>query len=291
MVAAYLLPFALLFDHGRSARRHRGAGDGCSSSGCARSRHCRLSREWRRRPRFWWSPVRYRVPRGADYSQVLSIIQAIFAPRERAAVFGLYGAVTGLAAVVGPLLGGWLVTADLWGTSWRSIFLLNLPVGVLLLAATVRWVPESRSRHPLRLDLPGVALSAAVCSSWSSRSFRVESSVAHLGDRMLAASVAGACDFAWSSNGSNGPAAHLSSPMSLFASVEFSSGGVVSRRPSMQSMWVLPGARALLPGASIHCVGGGLVLCSVLDRCHGRLRWAVPWRAKAGRAVILAGVS
>ena len=151
--------------------------------------------------------------------QVLSIIQAIFAPRERAAVFGLYGAVTGLAAVVGPMLGGWLVTADLWGTIWRSIFLLNLPVGVLLLAATLRWVPESRSRHPLRLDLPGVALSAAgvfllVFPLVQGRELGWPTWV--IG--MLAASVPVLATFAWFEQRLERAGGSPVVPMSLFAS-------------------------------------------------------------------------
>ncbi len=90
--------------------------------------------------------------------QLLSSIQVMYRPKERAAVFGAVGAVSGMAAVVGPLLGGWLVTADLWGTGWRSIFAINLPVGVAIAIAALLVVPNSTSDRPLRLDLPGVAL-------------------------------------------------------------------------------------------------------------------------------------
>jgi EmrB/QacA subfamily drug resistance transporter len=90
--------------------------------------------------------------------QLLSSIQTLYAPRERAGVFGIVGAVSGLAAVIGPLLGGWLVTADVAGTQWRSIFLINVPVGLVIVAAALAWVPESTSDRPLRLDVPGVVL-------------------------------------------------------------------------------------------------------------------------------------
>ncbi len=90
--------------------------------------------------------------------QLLSSIQVMYSPKERPAVFGAVGAVSGLAAVVGPLLGGWLVTADLWGTGWRAIFAINLPVGVIIAIAALALVPSSTSERPLTLDLPGVVL-------------------------------------------------------------------------------------------------------------------------------------
>lgn len=95
--------------------------------------------------------------------QLLATVQSLFAPRERAPWYGVIGAVTGLAAVIGPVLGGTLVDADLWGLGWRTIFLINAPVGVVILALTSVLVPETRSQHPLGVDLPGVlVLSAAL---------------------------------------------------------------------------------------------------------------------------------
>ena len=91
--------------------------------------------------------------------QVLSSLQALYAPRERAPMYGVIGAVSGLSAVIGPLLGGWLVTSHAFGIGWRSIFLINLPIGVVLVVLAFRWVPETRSEHPLRLDPLGLALS------------------------------------------------------------------------------------------------------------------------------------
>jgi len=90
--------------------------------------------------------------------QLLSTLQALYTPRERAAMLGLIGGVSGLSAVIGPVLGGWLVSADAFGMGWRSIFLINVPVGVALVVAALRWVPETRSEHPLRLDLVGLVL-------------------------------------------------------------------------------------------------------------------------------------
>jgi EmrB/QacA subfamily drug resistance transporter len=90
--------------------------------------------------------------------QVLSSLQAMYAARERAGMLGLIGAVSGLSAVIGPVLGGWLVSSDAFGIGWRSIFLINVPVGAVLVALAVRWVPDTRSDHPLRLDPLGLVL-------------------------------------------------------------------------------------------------------------------------------------
>jgi Na+/melibiose symporter-like transporter len=74
-------------------------------------------------------------------------------------MYGVIGAVSGLSAVIGPLLGGWLVTSHAFGIGWRSIFLINLPVGLALVVLAYRCVPETRSQHPARLDPVGLALS------------------------------------------------------------------------------------------------------------------------------------
>ncbi|GAA5086634.1 EmrB/QacA subfamily drug resistance transporter [Thermocatellispora tengchongensis] len=90
--------------------------------------------------------------------QGLGLIKEMFPPKEMAAAFGAFGPIMGLSSVGGPVLAGWLVEADFFGTGWRMIFLINLPVGLLALAGAIRFLPESRSSHAARLDLPGVGL-------------------------------------------------------------------------------------------------------------------------------------
>ncbi|MFD2691736.1 MFS transporter [Streptomyces phyllanthi] len=90
--------------------------------------------------------------------QVLSIVHATFPAHERGKVFGLFGAIVGLGAVSGPLLGALLIEWDLFGLGWRPIFLINLPVGIAGLVLGRRFITESRAPHALRLDLVGVAL-------------------------------------------------------------------------------------------------------------------------------------
>ena len=94
--------------------------------------------------------------------QVLSIIQVLFAPKERAGVFGALGAISGLAAVAGPLIGGILVTQNAFELGWRSVFIINVPVGIALFIAAALCIPESRATKRVRLDVLGVILISAV---------------------------------------------------------------------------------------------------------------------------------
>ncbi|MGY1498506.1 MFS transporter [Streptomyces sp. QTS52] len=90
--------------------------------------------------------------------QVLSIVHATFPAHERGKVFGLFGAIVGLGAVTGPLLGALLTEWDLFGLGWRPIFLINLPVGIAGLVLGRRFITESKAPRAMKLDLVGVAL-------------------------------------------------------------------------------------------------------------------------------------
>ncbi|MEU5702737.1 MFS transporter [Streptomyces aurantiacus] len=90
--------------------------------------------------------------------QVLSIVHATFPAHERGKVFGLFGAIVGLGAVSGPLLGALLTEWNLFGLEWRPIFLINLPVGIAGLVLGRKFITESKAPHALKLDLVGVAL-------------------------------------------------------------------------------------------------------------------------------------
>jgi EmrB/QacA subfamily drug resistance transporter len=93
--------------------------------------------------------------------QGLGIIRASFAPEDLGSAFGIFGPVIGLSAVLGPILGGLLVDADLWGTGWRLVFLINLPLGLAAALGAARLFPESRVRPAPTLDLVGTVLVAA----------------------------------------------------------------------------------------------------------------------------------
>lgn len=98
---------------------------------------------------------------GLMVPQVFGIIRSSLGPETRGRALGAYGAVLGLASVAGPLLGGLLVDADLFGLGWRTIFWVNIPVALVGLALRARFLPESWAPGGARLDLSGAALAAA----------------------------------------------------------------------------------------------------------------------------------
>ena len=108
--------------------------------------------------------VAFRAAQGASAAlmvpQVLATIQASCSGERRARALGLYGATAGIAAVVGQVAGGALVSADIAGTTWRPIFLVNVPLGLIGLVLAWRHVPITKSDLPARIDGLGTALLA-----------------------------------------------------------------------------------------------------------------------------------
>jgi EmrB/QacA subfamily drug resistance transporter len=98
---------------------------------------------------------------GLMFPQALAIIQVTVPPKDRGKAFGLLGATIGIATILGPLLGGVLITLDLFGSDWRLIFLVNIPIGLLAMVAAALELPESRSPDAPRLDVPGALLVTA----------------------------------------------------------------------------------------------------------------------------------
>ncbi|HEU5355854.1 MAG TPA: MFS transporter [Actinocrinis sp.] len=91
------------------------------------------------------------------YATSLALLGQSFRGRDRGVAFGIWGAITGVAVSLGPILGGVITT----GISWRGIFLVNVPIGIAALAVT-RWrVEESRAAHPGRPDFAGFVLLTA----------------------------------------------------------------------------------------------------------------------------------
>lgn len=88
----------------------------------------------------------------------LAIIIRAFPPEQYGLAIGIYGGISGLGLIAGPVLGGLLIQAE----SWRWIFLVNVPLGVIALAMTVLFVPESREeRHAVPIDWVGLVLLSA----------------------------------------------------------------------------------------------------------------------------------
>ncbi|GAA3234332.1 MFS transporter [Streptomyces lavendulae subsp. grasserius] len=90
--------------------------------------------------------------------QVLAIIHVTFPPHERGKAFGMFGAIIGLGAVSGPMLGALLTEWNILGLEWRPIFLINLPVGIAAILMGRAFITESKAPKALRLDLGGVVL-------------------------------------------------------------------------------------------------------------------------------------
>jgi EmrB/QacA subfamily drug resistance transporter len=90
--------------------------------------------------------------------QVLAILNAEFTGARRSRAFGAYGLAIGLGAVFGQLIGGVLIHLDLAGAGWRSIFLINVPIGLAAVLLAPRLLRESRSPVAARPDLVGTAL-------------------------------------------------------------------------------------------------------------------------------------
>ena len=85
----------------------------------------------------------------------LSIVRNTFHdPKERAQALGIWSGIFGVAAACGPVVGGILVSS----VGWRSIFWVNVPIGAAMIAAALRYVPESRAPRPRRVDVPGQLL-------------------------------------------------------------------------------------------------------------------------------------
>jgi EmrB/QacA subfamily drug resistance transporter len=91
--------------------------------------------------------------------QGFALVKVVFPPDQLRTALIPFGPVMGLATVAGPILAGWLLHLDLFGSQWRSIFLINVPIGVLAWCLGRRFLPRrSGEDATARLDLGGVAL-------------------------------------------------------------------------------------------------------------------------------------
>jgi EmrB/QacA subfamily drug resistance transporter len=93
--------------------------------------------------------------------QSFGLIRDIFTPARMGKAFAALGPVIGLSTVAGPVVAGLLIKADLFGTDWRALFLINLPVGAFALFVGARVLPAGKTRRDgLTLDWTGTVLMA-----------------------------------------------------------------------------------------------------------------------------------
>jgi len=108
--------------------------------------------------------IAFRVLQGAFGAvmipQGLAMVKQSFHPDDLQKAFIPFGPIMGLAAVLGPILAGFLIDADLFGTGWRMIFLINLPVGLAGTYLAVRYLPRTEPDRCKRLDVTGSVLLA-----------------------------------------------------------------------------------------------------------------------------------
>ena len=114
-----------------------------------------------------WSLVAFRVLQGATAAlmvpQVLALINTMFPVQERAKAMSAFGATIGIGAVAGQVLGGVLLDANLFGWGWRSIFFINVPIGLVAVVLAMRWLPKTEPTHRPKLDPVGaVGISLAL---------------------------------------------------------------------------------------------------------------------------------
>ena len=148
-------------DHGRPAGRPLGrrrlfligaAGFTLASAACALA----------------WSPealITTRVLQGAFGAlmipQGFGMLTEVLDERDMPKAFGLFGPIMGISAVLGPIVGALLIEADLFGSGWRTIFLVNVPLGLVCLAVGARWMPRTVVARGGGLDLLGMVLVGA----------------------------------------------------------------------------------------------------------------------------------
>ncbi|RDI42122.1 MFS transporter [Nocardia mexicana] len=114
-----------------------------------------------------WALVVFRILQGATAAlmvpQMLALINTMFPVSERPRAMAAYGATIGTGAVAGQVLGGVLLDADLFGWGWRTIFYINVPVGLAAAALAARWLPAHERNQRPKLDPVGaLGISAAL---------------------------------------------------------------------------------------------------------------------------------
>jgi EmrB/QacA subfamily drug resistance transporter len=90
--------------------------------------------------------------------QGFGILREVFPADEQQSAFAVFGPVIAFSSVLGPIIGGSIIDWNPWGTGWRFVFLINVPLGLAAIIGAIRLVPKSRPNRGVRLDLVGTVL-------------------------------------------------------------------------------------------------------------------------------------
>lgn len=93
--------------------------------------------------------------------QVFASVTVLVPAARRHSVYGVIGIVMGMATISGQVIGGLLIGADLFGSGWRPVFWVNVPIGIAMVLLAMRFLPDTRSAVTRKLDLPGVLVVSA----------------------------------------------------------------------------------------------------------------------------------
>jgi DHA2 family multidrug resistance protein-like MFS transporter len=211
-----------------------------------------------------------------------SVLTVLFNQQERPKAVGVMAGVTFVAFPIGPILGGWLLSSYWWG--W--VFLINVPVVVVSLAAVIVLVPESRASQRPGLDLVGVAASAAGLVAVTYGLIEA-GQVGWSNVGALALMIAGvallAGFFAWERRLTRRPGGQPLIDLSLFGSASFTWGVILALVPILAMLGILFTMPQYFQGVlGTSAMGSGLRL---LPLVAGLIAGAVP----AARVVRLVG--
>jgi len=225
------------------------------------------------------------------FSVSLALLADAFRGKDRGVAFGVWGATTGLAVAVGPLLGGVLTS----GLSWRAIFLVNLPIGILTVVIALAKVAESKAPQARRPDWVGFVLFTAALSALVYG--LIESNQRSFSSSLVIGCLVGAALLLAVFVVVERRSSHPMFDLSLFAKPTFSGGAIAAFGLSGSLFAMLLylvlylqnvlGYSPLQTGLRLLVLSGGILATSTLA---GRLTSRVPVRMLIGPGLLLVGV-
>jgi len=225
------------------------------------------------------------------FSVALALLADAFRGKERGVAFGIWGAITGLAVAIGPVVGGGLTS----GLSWRWIFFVNLPIGLLAIALTAGQVAESRDPSPRRPDWAGfVSFTAALTLLVFGL---IKSNDRGFTDGLVLGCLAAAAVLLVAFLAVERSGRHPMFDLALFGKPTFTGGAIAAFGISASIFAMLLyltlylqdilGYSALQTGVRLLVLSGGIL---VVSGVAGRLSERVPVRLLVGPGLLIVGV-